>query len=84
MKLMTHIENLGINITEAARQMKKPQQRVHLWATDQRIPRKSEMRDIYVWSNGVVEPNDFYDLPDLDQIRANGHDHHLVDSQAAA
>jgi hypothetical protein len=82
MKLKAYIDGLGITPAEAARQMDKPQQRVHLWVNDLRIPRKADMNDIVKWSHGNVLPNDFY-LP-ADDARANGHDPAPVTSEAAA
>ena len=32
------------------------------WANNERIPRKEEMKVIYAITNGVVQPNDFYNL----------------------
>jgi len=73
MKLKAFIEMRGISVVSAAGELKKPQQTVHLWVSSARIPRKAEMQDIYLWSGGMVEPNDFYDLPKIDDGRANGH-----------
>lgn len=73
MKLKEHIDLQGLTIAETARQLNKRQQTVHLWVNQQRIPRHDEIIDIYRWSKGVVQPNDFYDLPDLEEeARANG------------
>lgn len=84
MKLKAYIEEQGLSVAEAARQLKKKQQTVDLWAKGLRIPRKDEMPDIYAWSGGKVQPNDFYSLP-VEDARANGHDpHHPVLSEAAA
>jgi hypothetical protein len=33
--------------------------------SDKRIPTRGFMRRLYVLSKGAVEPNDYYDLPDL-------------------
>ncbi|MDI1227374.1 MAG: hypothetical protein PSY14_06805 [bacterium] len=83
MKLQAYIDAKGITVAEAARQLKKSQQTVDLWAKEQRIPRKSEMTGIYRWSNGEVQPNDFYPLTAEDD-RANGLDPHPVLAGAAA
>tara|TARA_R110002020_G_scaffold253923_6_gene467572 strand:+ start:7455 stop:7661 length:207 start_codon:yes stop_codon:yes gene_type:complete len=32
------------------------------WANNERIPRKEEMKIIFAITNGVVQPNDFYNL----------------------
>lgn len=35
------------------------------WETGRRIPGKKRMVDLFIWSAGAVQPNDFYPLPDL-------------------
>jgi transcriptional regulator with XRE-family HTH domain len=35
-----------------------------------RIPERDTMRRIYVVTDGAVTPNDFYDLPDLNDLAA--------------
>ena len=83
MKLKAYIDDvLKISVAEAARQLKKRQQSVHLWYTGERIPRKGEMAGIVNWSNGAVQPNDFYDL--TEGARANGHDLKPQAQEAAA
>lgn len=38
---------------------------VNRWCTGRSMPTRSDMLRIYRWTNGEVQPNDFYDLPDL-------------------
>jgi hypothetical protein len=74
MKLRDYIIAQGLSITEAARQLDIRYAAVHLWFHECRIPTEDNMRAIYVWSGGTVQPNDFYDLPPLeDQPPAAGH-----------
>lgn len=40
------------------------------WVHKGSIPNKATMRAIYVATAGQVEPNDFYDLPDLSEPSA--------------
>lgn len=35
------------------------------WVNGQHVPAPEMMVRIYVWTNGQVRPDDFYDLPDL-------------------
>lgn len=37
------------------------------WETGRRIPDREYMPKVYRFTRGAVQPNDFYDLPDLDQ-----------------
>lgn len=43
---------------------------VYRYLREEQIPERAIMRKIYVWSRGAVQPNDFYDLPDLSILSA--------------
>lgn len=65
-----YIERRGLSVAAAGRELDKPTETVRRWCLpsahpDARIPRPAEMRRIYVWSHGAVDPNSFYDLPVL-------------------
>jgi len=48
-----YYEESGNTLTQGA---------ISKWANNERIPRKEEMKVIYAVTNGVVQPNDFYNL----------------------
>ncbi len=63
-----YIETRGLSVAAAGRELDRPTETVRRWCLpgshpDARIPRPAEMRRIYVWSRGAVDPNSFYDLP---------------------
>ncbi len=65
MKLIDYITIIRkIKIADASREMGRPRQNVACWC-DGIVPRKPDMRIIVKWSNGAVQPNDFYDIEDL-------------------
>jgi hypothetical protein len=41
---------------------------VQRYVTDERVPGKKTMVRIYVVTRGEVQPNDFFDLPDLQDL----------------
>lgn len=41
---------------------------IYRYIRGERIPAPDVMRRIYVVTGGSVQPNDFYDLPPLDQV----------------
>lgn len=42
------------------------------WANGTRIPSKENMQKIYEWSGGRVEPNDFYNINDIEKELNDG------------
>lgn len=68
MKLQEYLNGIGLSHTAAAAEMEFSRAAVSNWCSGARIPRQDEMRAIYLWSGGLVQPNDFYDLPDLPPI----------------
>jgi transcriptional regulator with XRE-family HTH domain len=66
MKLKRYIHEQNLSPTDAARALNVSPEAVYNWTKGKRIPRKDEMKSIFVWSNGHVRPDDFYDLPSLD------------------
>ena len=65
MKLKSYIIAHEISLSEMARQLQTSPQNVHFWAEGLRIPREDFMRRIFRLTDGLVQPNDFYDLPAL-------------------
>lgn len=65
MRLSDYIQMLGINCSEAARQLGYSAQAVSNWINGSRIPRETQMRNIIRWSNSMVTPNDFYEVKSL-------------------
>lgn len=65
MKISAYIDqNFSKNVSAAARDMGRRKQTVQQWY-DGTIPRKADMQHVFLWSEGAVQPNDFYDLPAL-------------------
>ena len=64
-RLKRYIQEAGLTEAGFGSLIGKPQQTVHAYASGTRIPRKAEMQRIYAVTAGAVQPNDFYDLPDL-------------------
>lgn len=71
MKLKSYIIAMNMTVAAAARQLGTTQQCLARACDGQRIPRKDLMQRIYDWSDGMVQPNDFYDLPPA-AARCNG------------
>lgn len=71
MKLKSYIIAQDISLSDMARQLETSPQTVQLWAEGLRIPRQDMMRRIYELTDGLVQPNDFYDLPPA-AARCNG------------
>ena len=70
MRLREYLRHKQITLGEAATQLGVRLGTVERWclAADHRrfrMPRRSQMLLIFVWSGGQVDPNSFYDLPTL-------------------
>lgn len=75
MKLREHINQLGLTLqaygerigcdTETIRRYCLPFEDARF-----QVPRRQQMRAIYIDSRGAVPPNEFYDLPDLSALSA--------------
>lgn len=65
MKLKTYLEKNDIDYKTGSAETGIPYSSFYSYANDLRVPRKPEAHRIYIWSGGLVCPNDFYDLPDL-------------------
>jgi len=70
MKLDQYLQNHGISISKAAKELGVSSEAVRLWANCKRCPAQDLMSKIYNWSHGHVTPNDFYDLPPLPSMGA--------------
>lgn len=64
MKLKDYLEHKNIKVADAAKALGVSSYCIGLWARGERMPRPAQMGDIFQWSGGAVEPNDFYDLVD--------------------
>ena len=53
----------------AAGELGKKYERVRLWDCGETTPRKREIEEVFVWSQGRVRPDDWYDLPLLTTSR---------------
>jgi hypothetical protein len=52
---------------------------VQRYVTDERVPGKKTMVRIYVETRGEVQPNDFFDLPDLAELVSQSTSDDLAD-----
>lgn len=76
MKLRQHIDQLGLTLDAYGQRVGCNVETIRRYCLPFdhpkfQVPRRPQMRRIYVESNGVVTPNDFYDLPDLSSLPAN-------------
>ena len=66
MKLKDYRTKNKLSCSELARKIGvqniNPATNVWRWENGQRIPRKEEMKKIYIGTEKQVQPNDFYDL----------------------
>ena len=66
MKLKDYRTKNKLSCSELARKIGvhniNPATNVWTWENGQRIPRKEEMKKIYIGTEKQVQPNDFYDL----------------------
>lgn len=60
MKLEKYIENQGKTIKDAAEELDFAYEDVRRYCKGIVIPRPENMKKITEWSNGSVQPNDFY------------------------
>lgn len=70
MKIRSYITEAKIKICEAADALEVSTQCLHQWISGKRVPQPEKMIAIYRWSGGKVQPNDFYELPDLSSVDA--------------
>ena len=66
MKLKDYRTKNKLSCSELARKLGvqniNPATNIWRWENGQRIPRKEEMKKIYIGTEKQVQPNDFYDL----------------------
>lgn len=65
MHLSTYLCVNDITQTQLARACGVSVNSANRWVNRQHVPAPEMMIRIYVWTNGQVRPDDFYDLPDL-------------------
>lgn len=68
MKIRSYITETKIKICDAASALGVSTQCLHQWISGKRVPQPEKMIAIYRWSGGKVQPNDFYELPDLASV----------------
>lgn len=54
-----------LTIGQLAEKLARSDMTVSRYCNERRIPEAETMRRIYLVTQGAVEPNDFYDLPEL-------------------
>ncbi len=52
-----------ISMREAAEQLGVPYEYIRRYINEGVIPSKNRMKQIVSWSDGIVQPNDFYEEP---------------------
>lgn len=63
LKLEKYISEVrGISIAEAAREMGEDAETVRVWIKNGVTPRPDKMKRVCEWSNGFIEPSDFYNF----------------------
>lgn len=67
MKLQEYLQEKQIGVVEMSKQLNLPQSTCSMWLTAKRIPSKESMQKIYKWSDGAVEPNDFYSINETEK-----------------
>jgi hypothetical protein len=72
MKLKEYLTEKQIGVVEMAKQLNFPQSTCSMWLTEKRLPSKENMQKIYEWSGGRVEPNDFYNINDIEKELNDG------------
>ena len=65
MLLEEYCKKMDLNDTDCAKALGVHRETFRLWRLHQNVPSEKHMVAIYIWSGGAVEPNSFYDLPDL-------------------
>ena len=60
MDLLTYRTKKGLSVDKAARQLGVSAVSYRFWENGKKIPSREKMVQIYIWSDGLVEPNSFY------------------------
>lgn len=55
----------GLTLDQAAKEVGTVRQVWSDWERGRRRPGEELMKEVYRFTDGVITPNDFYDLPDL-------------------
>lgn len=71
MKLQKFLIQHHIGVSDMSRQLNIPQSTCSMWVNEQRIPSLDNMQKIFAYTNGMVTPNDFYNIADNEQIRSD-------------
>jgi len=60
MQFSDYLKEKNITQEQASKELEVAQGQISLWVNGERIPRPENMKKITEWSNGSVQPNDFY------------------------
>ena len=71
MRLRTYRERERLTLEQLGERIGRTGVAVSRYETGARVPGPEDMVRIYVATSGAVEPNDFYDLPDLAPVRGH-------------
>ncbi len=61
MKFKEYLKNQSISASKVARALEIPEVTVNSWKYRDKVPTKSNMKKIIEFTNGQVQPTDFYD-----------------------
>lgn len=67
MKLSAYFKTTGKSLTACAEEIGVNTSVFHKWVTGQRLPSRLNMGRVKDWSNGAVQPNDFYLTTEADE-----------------
>ena len=67
MRLQKWRENKGLTLDSVAGRVGVASMTVSRWERGSRIPRRGEMLRLFLCTDGQVQPNDFYELPELER-----------------
>lgn len=85
MRFGSYLHQKAISEKDAATALKRHIETIRNWVRGENLPRKAEVEAIYVWTDGEVGPDDWYDLPPLDAeaVVAAAHETPLAGEAAA-
>ncbi len=73
MKFSEWLKQSGVKQRKVATLLNTGKSRISRIANGKILPRRDEFVSIYVMSNGLVPPNDFFDLPTMPPEPNNSH-----------
>jgi hypothetical protein len=60
MKLRQFLDSTSRTVADGARETGYPHETFRKWVTGERVPREEALKRIRQWSEGQVQPNDFF------------------------